>query len=115
MEMMSNLDALMEFTKELRGSLPRPKDKPVVVRPITTLYNIHKRSKPEGTDKIIIVGLLRDEADLEVMRLIKYEQRRRNEMVENNVFYYFDIVPMEATKEEKSIYYNEGPLLMENK
>ncbi len=81
--------------------------KTIVKRPLGTLYNIHKRSVPVGIDKSIVIGLTRYEADLEVIRLIRQEQIRRNGTNEE-IFFYFDILPQDAKGFEKDIYYNEG-------
>lgn len=109
----TNLDELLEFTNELRNSLPIPElpKQQRQERPKGTLYNIHKRSLPIGFDKIIVIGLLRDEADKETLRLIHKESKRRNEEM-NDVFYYFDIVPMEANERESSIYFNETGVII---
>lgn len=106
--LMSNLDSLVEFTNELRNSLPIPeiKRRQIVERAEGTLYNIHKRSLPVGIDKIVFIGLLRSEADKEILKLIYKESKRRNEE-NNNQFFYFDIIPIESTENEQSIYYNE--------
>ena len=111
MEIMSNLEC---FVQELRNSLPEPKLKPrpVVQRDVDALYNIHKRSIPVSLDKPIVIGLTRTEADLEVVKLIQKEAKRRVAQIidepETKVFFYFDIIPCEPLPEERSVYYNEG-------
>lgn len=72
-----------------------------------TLYNIHKRSIPVSIDKVVVLGVTKAEADLEVKRLIEKERIRRNQTNED-IFFFFDIISVEATPEEKSIFYNEG-------
>lgn len=102
-------DTLEEFINELRNSLPVPSlpKRVVFERPVGALYNIHKRSMPIGVDKIIVIGLTRTEADVELLRLIHREAKRReNEGLE--IVYYFDLVPIDANKTEQSIYFNEG-------
>ena len=114
MKIMSNLESLVEFTTELRNSLPIPKlqRKPIALRDPSALYNIHKRSVPPCIDKPIVIGVPRVEADLEVVKFIQKEEKRRTQQImdepETNVFFYFDIIPQDAKPFERDIYYNEG-------
>lgn len=100
---------LQDFIDVLRNSLPVPEipKKTVIDRPEGTLYNIHKRSIPPALDKIVVIGVSRIEALKEIDRLLLKECKRRN-LEGYEPSYYFDIVPMEASAFEKSIYYNEG-------
>lgn len=115
MNPMTNLE---EWCAALRATLPMPKlnRKPITQRGIDTLYNIHKRSMPPAVDKPVVIGLTRTDADLEVVKFIQKEAKRRVQQImdepEQNVFFYFDIVPQDAKQFEKDIYYNEGsPIL----
>lgn len=111
MELMSNLEC---FVQELRQSLPEPKlrPRPVIHRDVNALYNINKRSLPPSMDKPVVIGLTRAEADLEVVKLINKEAKRRVNQVldepEVKVFFYFDILPQDPIPEERSVFYNEG-------
>lgn len=117
--MMSTLmDFVNELKTELKASLPQtpepvmPKQKETRQHPVGTLYNIHKRSLPAGVDKVVLIGLTQDDINTSMVRLIQRETKRRNE--ENTeVFYYFDAVPLDASDDEESIYYNQRPLLLE--
>ncbi len=108
------MSSLTEFVEELRSSLPIPyyPKKLVIDRPESTLYNIHKRSIPVSIDKPIVIGVTRDEADKELLRLIHQESKRRVTQVqsqtENIVYFYFDIIPMEPMPFERDVYYNDG-------
>lgn len=132
------MQTLSEFVEELRGSLPvfepiktakkkrarKPKliierdqnlQAPIIQRivpsyPVGTLFNIYKRAVPfaDGPlNKMVLLGLTRAEADIEVVKLIRKEQTRRN-ADETNVFFMYDIVPMEPKNGEHSPFYNEG-------
>ncbi len=106
---LTNLESLQMFTDELRQSLPipeLPKQKEVMELPVGTLYNIYKRSVPLGMDKIVVSGCLRHEADKDILRLIHGEAKRRRDEINPETFYYFDIVPMNATEAERGLYYN---------
>lgn len=109
------MSELEDMITEMRRSLPIPElpKRIVYERPPGTLYNVYKRSFPVGfepkVDKPVVIGLTEDEADLEIVRLIKKESKRREQ--EGTIpAYYFDIVPMNATPTEKDIYYNEGQI-----
>ncbi len=74
------------------------------------LYNIHKRSLPAEVDKIVIMGVTLTEAQGEIYRLVKKEQKQRAKNPEGPIFY-FDVVPMEATNKELDIFYNPNKLI----
>ncbi len=110
---LTNLESLQMFTDELRQSLPipaLPKQVKDVEYPPDALYSVYKRSIPIGENKIVVTGCLRHEADKDIIRLIHGESKRRREEIVSGLnpetFYYFDIVPMDATEEERSIFYN---------
>lgn len=113
------MSSLQDFVNDLKDEvfkvMPMPKAGRVVERPADQLYNIHKRSMPIATDKVVLIGLKREDADKELLKLLRRENKRRNEMSpreDMQVFYYFDVVPQDCTAEEKSIYYNEGSVLV---
>lgn len=76
------------------------------------LYNVHKRSLPPGIDKIVVFNLTKEEAEWWVENKLKarcYE----NAPDDSKTVIYYDIVPVDATPRERSIYHNAGPLTTE--
>ncbi len=76
------------------------------VKPLAVVrYNIHKRSLPVGLDKVVVFDVTRSEA------LWWIEHRLQsvvyfNEITESKQIIYYDVVPTDATNEEKSVFYN---------
>jgi hypothetical protein len=106
--------SLSEFVQELKDSIPLPKLERIAIdRPESALYNIHKRAIPftnNPLDKVVVLGLTRHEADKETLKFIKREAKRRSEIASDDpqVFFHYDIVPVEALPFERSVFYNEG-------
>ena len=76
-------------------------------------YNVHKRSLPVGLDKVVFVGLTKDEAYRMINDILKPRiQRKRTTDIygsteeSGETVVYYDAVPENATNEEKSVYYN---------
>lgn len=82
---------------------------------IEPLFSIYKRAIPftqHPLNRMVATGMPRKEADEMTVKLIRKEAVRRVEDISQNVFFSYDIVPMDATAEEKSPFYNEGsPIL----
>ncbi len=106
-EMKDNINAILNL---IPNSMVFKQDKPKEID--GALYNIHKRSVPIGVDKIVVVGVTKQEAMEETNRLINREIVRRNNTNEP-LFYIFDTVPVNATDAEKSVYYNPEQLIKE--
>lgn len=80
-------------------------------RPVK-LYNVHKRSLPPGIDKIVVFGVTKEEAEWWVEHKLKtrcYE----NGPDDSKTVIFYDVIPVDATPRERSIYYNAGPITME--
>lgn len=92
--------------------LEPPKDAEPAPEPIQRRYNIHKRSLPVGIDKIVFFNLKKAHAEKLVSGLLK-TKIYHNAPDENTTLIYFDIVPVNATPRERSIYYNMGPVTRE--
>lgn len=82
------------------------------------LFNIHKRSLPVGIDKVVVYHLKSKE---EAQRMIEratdsqgkplFATRSYNDdTAESKTLIYFDIVPVDAMPNERSIYFNERPV-----
>lgn len=78
-------------------------------------FNVHKRSLPLGVppmDKIVFFNVSRKEAELIVAKFLKtkcYEDDAR----QTKTVIYYDIIPVDATPRERSIYFNAGPITKE--
>lgn len=83
----------------------------IIIEKTGQLYNIHKRSLPVGTDKIVVHGATKEEAEDMMRTMFKAKEKLQNEVT--NVIYY-DMVPIDATEEEKSVFYNARPVVVEN-
>ena len=84
-----------------------PKPEPPVKR-----FNIHKRSLPVGIDKVVVIGVTKDEAAWWIETKLKtkcYE----NGPDDSKTLIYFDIIPVGATPKERSIYFNTRPVILE--
>lgn len=68
-------------------------------------FNIHKRTLPVGTDKIVVYNVPFDEARWWIQNQLKTEQ------IKDCVVYY-DIIDANAGKTEKNVLYNTGPFMM---
>ncbi len=92
-----------DFVAELHKIIQKV-DAPKAI--IEKLYDIHKRSIPIGVDKVVAIGLVQEDVNPMMERLIKKEERRRmNEP--DKLWYYYDPVVVNATNKEKSIFYND--------
>lgn len=103
-------------TDEPIALIPKPRYDDPVVPKSTELkrFNIFKQAVPYGANplnKLIAYNLTRKDADLMVVKLIRKEAERRGPFCENadGVFFSYEIKAMDATPEELSPFYNEGP------
>lgn len=67
-------------------------------------YNLHKRSLPPGLDQIIAVDVTKEDIEL-----LKKRAKNHFEAVvlPDDTVIYYDLIPIDATPEQKSIYYND--------
>jgi hypothetical protein len=79
-----------------------------LIEPTVGLYNIHKRSLPVGTDKIVGIGFTKAQAEQALGDLFK--AKKKGETV-----FYYDIIPQSATGAEKQVLYNPRPVSQEDK
>src|SRR5258706_5046919 len=77
--------------------------------PTPRLYNIHKRSLPIAIDKIVVIGVTKEEAVWWCERRLKAEQYFNNDEDTKTLIYY-DIIPVDAKAHEHSVYYNDKPV-----
>lgn len=70
-----------------------------------TLFNIHKRSLPVNIDKVVMFNLEKEEAEKMLENRFKTKVIRQEDDDLKTVIYY-DLVPAQASKVEKSIFYN---------
>jgi hypothetical protein len=76
-----------------------------------TRYNVHKRSIPPSIDRVVVMGLTKEQTGSEIARLIAKEKKRR-ENDDSGIFFYYDVVRMEAGEQERSIYFNDCPVML---
>lgn len=101
------LKEFSEICNAIDGVIPKPQSESISVR----LYNIHKESIPVGFDKPIIFNATPEQAIKEIDRLVRIEKERR-ENSSTDVFYMFRPVAVDATQEEKSVYYNDCDVML---
>lgn len=78
----------------------------VPLLPITPgLYNIHKRSLPVSTDKIVGIGFTMEQASQALLGLFKAKAER-------GTVVYYDIVAQDASLAEKSPLFNKRPFII---
>lgn len=87
-----------DFAKELKSFI-KAIDANHIVRGVPSLYNIHKRTLPVGYDRVVFFGLTYDNA--KQVRELFLKSR-----VDGDIVIYFDIVDMDATDKERSVYFN---------
>lgn len=75
-------------------------------------FNVHKRSLPAGTDKIVLLNLSRKNAEWWVENRLKAKIIKGSGEEIDPIIYY-DIVPADASPDEHSIYFNPGPTTKE--
>lgn len=73
-------------------------------------YNIHKRSLPIGIDDVVFYGVSKIEAEWLVTSFLKAKMYQ-DDARDSKTLMYYDILPVEATPKEHSIYFNEGSAL----
>ena len=71
------------------------------------LYNIHKRSLPPGIDRVVIFGVAKEEGEWWIERKLK-AKCFQNDTDDTKTVIFYDLVPVDATPQERSIYYNAG-------
>lgn len=108
--------------------------KPLIKEEIKTiivnrLWDIYKRNLSGTFNKPIVIGCTKEEAINEYNRLITLEQKKRKAVCDSHEedvrmgvlpvskihkdVFYFDIIPNDATKEERSRYYNTKPVIID--
>jgi hypothetical protein len=96
---------------------PRYRPAPEPQKPPERLYNIHKRSLPVGIDEIVLRNLTKAEAVAWVCPELPKLPRLKtklfyNDDEESKTYIYYDIVPVDATPREKSIFFNPRPFVV---
>jgi len=105
------MDFVREFQKRMRvintdGVIQeRPKYK---AAPNGKLYNIHKRSLPVGTDKVVGIGFTHAEAIHAVQTLFKTKEEFTQA---DRRWWYYDVVP-QGNIEETNIYWNPKQIVI---
>jgi len=101
----------MDFLKKFQD-ICQEIDKVVPKRP-SKLFNIHKRSLPIGIDKVVIIGLTKDEAEKQINQVLKTKVYCDYADDTRTVIYY-DMVAQDATPKEKSVFFNHSNLIKED-
>lgn len=76
-------------------------------------YNIHKRSLPVGIDAVVVFGVTKEESEWWIEYALKpkcYE----NGPDDSKTVIYYDVIPVDATPKERSIYFNAGTIVTED-
>jgi len=68
-------------------------------------YNIHKRSLPVGIDKIVVFNVTKEVAEWLTEKRLK-SKIFFNDPDDSKTVIYYDIVPVDATPKEKSVFHN---------
>lgn len=124
-------DELKRKSREIDLALGAASQEPVISEPVPPppsaredseeqLYNVHKRSLPPGIDKIVLFNVTKQEyldlslnrVDKELMKDLKGQCSLAFDE-EKKQWFYYDLVPVDATADQRSIYYNSGPITKE--
>lgn len=89
---------MRDFVKEL-DSIIKKVDNKSFTTPLVERFNIHKRSLPIEIDKLVLFNVTKDEA----LWWVKHKLQNKKE---DDRVIYFDIIPVNATAKQKSIFYN---------
>jgi len=97
-----------KFKAKVR-QLDKPRYDAFKPEPMIKRFNIYKRSLPVGLDKIVVIGVTKEEANWWIQYKLKTKsyQDNTNDLI---TLIYFDIVPVDATLKELSIYFNIHPI-----
>lgn len=101
----------MSFTDEQITKLQAifcPETKEKVSLPPVQWFNVHKRSLPPALDRIAVYGVTQAEGEWLILNKLKAKVCDNNEGSE---IIYFDLVPVDATLNERSIYHNPSKVL----
>lgn len=102
---------MRDFQKELQRIIDGASN-PEEIKPLEKLYNIHKRSLPVGIDKIVIYNTTKKQAVKLLDGVLKAKCYQHDDKDSKTVIYY-DVIPVNAKPKERSIYFNERPIVIE--
>lgn len=91
---------------------PRPRYEEPKAEPPVKRFNIHKRSLPPGIDKVVVLAVTKAEAAWWVEHVLKTKSYQ-DDTRDTKTLIYFDVVPVDATPRERSIYHNPRPFVAE--
>lgn len=84
-------------------------------------YNIHKRSLPPGIDKVVVINVTKEEAEFilnhisEKRKIALLKPRAyQDDSEDSKTLIYYDILPVNAKPNERSIYYNSDTITTES-
>lgn len=100
-------DELLRRFRLIDGSMPVPPTEEKKKVP-ERYYNVHKRSLPPGLDRIVVMGVTKEEGDWLVTKYLKAKVYT-NDADDSKTLVYFDLIPEDATARERSIYFNVAP------
>lgn len=88
--------------------------------PMLPRFNIHKRSLPVGIDKIVVFNVTKPQAERLLSAAVDsaggllFATRSYYDAVQDSkTLIYFDIVPVDATPRERSIFHNPTTIVKE--
>lgn len=100
---------MRDFKRELANKIQRI-DRAIyesVPEVHAALYNIHKRSLPIGIDKVVGIGFTKQEAFDALQKLFKAHVDKK----EDGRWIYYDPVPQNALRNERTVYYNPKSII----
>lgn len=102
-------DRIAKINASCGAALPLPVERIELEfnKPSVALYNIHKRSLPVRLDKPVAFGLTKEDG-IKAMIVLKAQL-----LPEQAGVVYFDLVPQDVPAYQKSVFYNEGPFVVE--
>lgn len=114
---MNFLDEFKKRVKKIDSPTPQVEVVPVPrydpPREKTKFFNIHKRSLPPGIDKIIVFNVTKEEAETLVNHIsglnkvpLLRDRSYQDDARDTKTIIYYDIIPVDATPRERSIYFN---------
>lgn len=109
-------DSIRDFVGEFQKRVKRI-DKieslaPIPENAVVRRYNVHKRSLPAGIDNIVVLNVTKLEAEWWIENKLKAKVYHNNAEDTKTIVYY-DVVPVDASPKERSIYFNNHPVTTE--
>lgn len=96
------IDRPQVTAEEIKASKALPAERLIQKR-----YNIHKRSLPAGVDKIVMYNLPKFDAERLLEKTFK-TKLYHNDNKESKTLIYYEMIPTDATPQERSIFFRDN-------